>query len=185
VSRQHPDAQWLAALFPPGVSVTEERMREVMMQQGDDPRVLYFASQLVELNEGLLRRAAERGYARAQADLAVRTNDGAEKLPLLEKACEQNDRDALFLLGRSVCETFKHVARGIELLRRAAELNHREAQFEYGELAFDGSDWERYFWWGKAAEGGADHKSLCLDISGLLPKFERGECSRILFTAAP
>jgi hypothetical protein len=40
---RHPDAQWLASLFPAGVEVTSKRMREVMLEQGDDPRALYVA----------------------------------------------------------------------------------------------------------------------------------------------
>jgi hypothetical protein len=91
---QHPDARWLAALFAPGTHVTEECMREVMLQQSDDPRALYFASRLVSRDDGLLRRAAAMGYARAQVDLAAHNEDDVERLQLLEKAAEQNDREA-------------------------------------------------------------------------------------------
>jgi hypothetical protein len=83
---QHPDAQWLAALFAPGATVTSERMREVMLQQGDDPRALYFAFRLGGWNAGLLRRAADKGFARAQAEVARRSEDDSERLQLLEKA---------------------------------------------------------------------------------------------------
>jgi hypothetical protein len=182
---QHPDSQWLAALFPAAVSVTEERVREVMLQQGDDPRALYFASQLVRFDLGLLRRAAEGGFARAQVDVAWRTVGSAEKLELLEKACEQNDREGLFQLGRLVHRRFGYADRAINLSRSAAELNHLHAQFEYGEKAFGVGDWERFHWWAKAAEGGMGIVRLCRDVACLLPYFKRGECGRILSTVAP
>jgi tetratricopeptide (TPR) repeat protein len=181
---QHPDARWLAALFAPGTHVMPEGMREVMLQQGDDPRALYFASQLVVGDRELLRRAADKGYARAQVDLAARTEDDAEKLQLLEKACEQNDREGLYELG-SLCKELDDVKRATELFRRAAELNHHGAQFEYGGLAFGPLDWERFHWLAKAAEGGVGEAQLCRDVGALLADFERGECGRILSTAAP
>jgi hypothetical protein len=40
---RHPDAQWLAALFPGDTLVTPQRMLEVMLQQDDDPRALFFS----------------------------------------------------------------------------------------------------------------------------------------------
>jgi TPR repeat protein len=159
---QHPDAQWLAALFPAGTRVTAEHMREVMLQQRDDPRALYLASRLVLFDNGLLRRAAEKAHARAQVDLALRPVDAAMRVELLERACEQNDREGLFLLGLFYMRIVKRgVERAIELYRRAAELNHHQAQFEYGEMAFDERDWERYFWWAKATEGGIGEGPFC------------------------
>jgi hypothetical protein len=82
----HPDAQWLCSLFRAGVEVTRERMREVMLQQGDDPRALFFAccdgplqgnvlTRAAEtgarLHGNVLRRPAEMGYAPAQGRLAT------------------------------------------------------------------------------------------------------------------
>jgi tetratricopeptide (TPR) repeat protein len=182
---QHPDAQWLAALFPAGTHVTPEGMREVMLQQGDDPRALYFASRLVRRDVGLLRRATEGGFARAQADLAALTENTAEKLRLLEKASEQNDREGLFQLGELVYRVDKDVDRAIELYWRAAELDQHDAQFEYGDMAFGERDWERFHWWSKAADGGVCEGTLCCHIADFLPCFERGECGRILGIAAP
>jgi hypothetical protein len=39
----HPDAQWLASLFPAGVAVARERMREMMLELRNDRRALYVA----------------------------------------------------------------------------------------------------------------------------------------------
>jgi hypothetical protein len=37
---RHPDAQWLAALFPAGTAVTMQRLYAVMLEQGEDARAL-------------------------------------------------------------------------------------------------------------------------------------------------
>jgi TPR repeat protein len=63
-------------------------------------------------------------------------------------------------------------ARAIELFRRAAELSHHRAQRRYSEMGFGERDWERYFWWAKAAEGGVGVAELCRDVAKLLPSFE-------------
>jgi hypothetical protein len=38
---RHPDAQWLASLFPAGVAVSPRDMMDTMLEQGDDPRALH------------------------------------------------------------------------------------------------------------------------------------------------
>jgi hypothetical protein len=181
----HPDAQWLASLFPPGAEATQERMREVMLEHQDDPRAVWLAWAFDDDDEGLLRRAAVWGYAPAQTDLAMLIDDDdAERVPLLEKAAAQNDRNALFELGCWWEQVENGKEKAIELYRKAAELNHREAQFEYGLSAFGGADWERFHWWSRAAVG-YGNLSLCSDVAKLLPSFERGECGRILSIAVP
>jgi hypothetical protein len=118
--------------------------------------------------------------------LAARNSvEGDEKRQLLERACDQSDRYALFQLGRVMRNMTRGVERAIELFRRAAELNHREAQLEYGELAFTDRDWERFHWWAKAAEGGADVAPLCCGVVRMLDDFKRGDCGRVLCTVAP
>jgi hypothetical protein len=183
---QHPDAMWLASLFPPGVEATQQRMREVMLQQGSDPRASYFVWTFGERDEGvLLSRAAQRGYAPAQVALAAVTKVEAERLPLHKKAAGQNDRNALFHLGRLSQRQEDCGEKVIELIRRAAELNHQRAQVDYGHAAFGAAAWERYFWWSQAAEDGYGSYDLCVGAAQLLPSFECGECGRILSTAAP
>jgi hypothetical protein len=183
---QHPDAQWLAALFPPGEVVTQERMREVMLEQDDDPRALYLASRLGVLDEGMLR-AAEMGYAPAQVVLsrrsALATTGEGERW--LAKAVALGDRNAFYELALVLEYGVSDKAKAIELYRKAAELNHREAQWEYGQLAFGPTDWERYHWCSMAAEALVNEAWLCCDVADKLPSFERGECGRILSTAAP
>jgi TPR repeat protein len=125
---------WLASLFPAGAEVTEPRMREVMLQQGDDPRAGYLAWSFCGRRE-LLRQAAESGYAPAQVALATRAGSDAECLPLLEKASALDDRNALFDLWRWWQDQESGPEKAIDLLRRAAELNQRGAQFYYGAVA--------------------------------------------------
>jgi hypothetical protein len=130
---QHPDAVWLASLFPAGAEVTQERVREVMLQQGDDPRAMWIAWRAGGLNDkALLSRAAERGFARAQVDLAHRTDDDAESLRMPELAVDQEDREALYKLGDMwLQEEGKDITTAIEPSRRAAELNDGPAQEKY------------------------------------------------------
>jgi TPR repeat protein len=140
---QHPDARWLAALFPPGAGVTQQRIHEEMLEQGDDPRATWLAwacGGRQEEDEGLLRRAAGTGYAPAQVALATLPGGGAEFLSLLEKAGAQNDRNALFVLGQWRQRQGDDAKKAIDLLRRAAELNQRLAQVLYARFAFGASD---------------------------------------------
>jgi hypothetical protein len=73
---QHPDAVWLASLFPAAAEVTQQRMCDLMLQQGEDSRALWltWASGARRRDDvELLRRAAERGYAPAELSLAAFT----------------------------------------------------------------------------------------------------------------
>jgi hypothetical protein len=185
---QHPDAVWLSSRFPSGAEATPQRMWEMMREQGDDPRAMWLAWACGGRqgdDEGLLRRAAERGYARAQVSLARLPGNLVERIPLLEKAAAQNDRDALCMLGfREMRDQGEDKAKAIELFRRAAELNDGDALWTYGELAFRSDDWQRYHWWGRAALRGFDLE-VCSAVLELLPSFEEGGNGRILHTIAP
>jgi hypothetical protein len=70
---QHPDALWLAALFPPDGDVTREDLRHLMLRQGNDPRALFLAwtvsgerEEKDDRDSKLLQRSAEMGFALAQ-----------------------------------------------------------------------------------------------------------------------
>jgi hypothetical protein len=75
------------------------------------------------------------------------------------------------------------VARAVELFRVAAELGCREAQVQLGESAYGKLDWERFYWWGCAAERGL-FRPLLEAVAQLLPRFASGENGRILHTVA-
>jgi hypothetical protein len=68
---RHPDAQWLSALCPVGDGESREAVVRVMEAQGDDPRALFILSFLGEFSQQRLLRAAELGYAPAQARFAT------------------------------------------------------------------------------------------------------------------
>jgi hypothetical protein len=140
---QHPDARWLAALFPVGVAVTEDHLREVMLEQGEDVRAMFIASRCGDTR--LLRRAAELGYAPAQAVIGMGTDDG--EIEFAKKAAAQGNRVALFLMGRSFNHGFEGARDGpkaVAYFKAAAELEHPTAQYFYGELAFGPLNWKRY-----------------------------------------
>jgi TPR repeat protein len=174
---QHPDAQWLAALFPPGVTVSPWRMREVMLQNLEDPRAMFFYALTDVIDQETLeafKRSAKLGYAPAQAELSA-MKQGPSRIKWLERAVAQGDRYAMFLLGAALwfgrdCERDK--VRGLELVRRAAELEHSEAEWGYGDVAFGELDWERFYWKARAASRGYNEQhsvsrfsSWCHDLN--------------------
>jgi hypothetical protein len=69
---RHPDALWLASLLPSDVTLSCERLHEVMVAQGEDPRAVCVSWLIGMLDDRVsLQRAAETGYAPAQAQLSV------------------------------------------------------------------------------------------------------------------
>jgi hypothetical protein len=133
----------------------------------------------------LLERAAEMGYAPAQAEMFSMCT-GHAQLVWAEKAASQLNRLGLahlgFCLWRGLCCT-QNVEKGIELLRVAAALEEPRAMFRLGELAYGELDWERWYWWGRASLRQSDGYKFCNGILGLLGSFEKGEHGRILHTA--
>jgi hypothetical protein len=59
------------------------------------------------------------------------------------------------------------------------------AQFRFGQLAFGRLDWQRYQWWGRAAQHGWAVSDICDAAVKFLQSFEAGNLSRILFEVAP
>jgi hypothetical protein len=187
---QHPDALWLASLFPAGVAVSPAEVRETLRQQGDDPRALCISC---FVGEGFsddarekLRLAAELGYAPAQSAMSALTRD-EESLMWATMSSSQGDRSGYFQLG--TCFELAQgcavdMGKAIEMFKRAAELGHAEAQLYYGRVAFGELDWERYAW---VARGMLKEKMYLLgsDLFGLLPALAEGEHGRILNTVAP
>ncbi len=183
---QHPDAQWLASLFPDEpVTMTKQVMLSVMKAQGDDPRALFICFCLSD-DKVTLRQAATLGYAPAQAVLAE-CCCVAEQFAWLEKAVAQGDRQGLFRLGLWLwvgrgCT--KDRTRAVTLWKEAAELEHRDAQFYFGELAYSASDWQRYQWWGRAAAHGNENVIAHLRTAATeqLKLFEEGKAAgRVVF----
>jgi hypothetical protein len=193
-SCQHPDAQWLVALFPAGrAAVTPQHLREVMLEQGEDPRAM-FLNWCVARNidgdeyvpdDGVLFRAAEMGYAPAQA---LRSTFPGMSSCWAQRSADQCDRSGLYQLAQCLiygrdCERDRRKA--IELFRAAAELNCAEAQADYGYVAFGGFDWQRFLWWGRAALQRCEVRCFVEGVLELMPLFAEGDHGRISFTVAP
>jgi TPR repeat protein len=189
----HPDAQWLASLFPAGEAVSAARFHEVMHAQGDgDARAVFFASRACgkkyRVWSKLLRRAAEMGYAPAQAEQAGECGD-ADAFYWAELAAAQGNRSGLVLLGQYLssgegCEVdFK---RALEAWREAALLGSAPARFAYGNGAVGKLEWKRYQWWESLAaqDGGYGHVFFT-EVVDLLGYFKNGELGRIMHIAAP
>ncbi len=179
------DAQWLASLFPAGTVVTPESLQEAMLAQGEDPRAIYIASRTGGLTDyEMLRQAAELGYAPAQAKLAMSLDETDwDIFEWAQKAAVQGNRLGFLAQGDLLMRGWychKDPAQALASWKKAAELECCHAEYQYGLWAFGERDWERYYWWARAAVHGYYNRNL-LDATILLsPEFERGECGRIL-----
>lgn len=188
----HKDAQWLVSLFLAGDEVTSEGLLEALRAQGDDPRAMHLLWLLdAEEVEGtgrldtlLLRKAAEMGYAPAQADLAIEVGEDEEQMAWTEKAAAQGHRDGLFQLAEFFDYGVEEQSKAVALYKQAAGLGHAAAQHQYGKLAYSELQWERYWWWSRAAQRGFGVYELCNAAIEFLPAFEAGRLGRILFESA-
>jgi hypothetical protein len=180
---RHPDAQWFSSLFPAGVAVSREQMREVLLKHRKDPRALYVAWKLAS-DESLLQVAALMCYAPAQAHLASFSHGGAFQLAVA--AAAKGDRRGISQLA--YCYRFgwgcgRSRTMASDLYREAAELECGTSAYFCGELAFGEFDLERYEWWLRASRRGFPHLGFDA-ILRLLPSFEEGEHGRILHVGA-
>jgi TPR repeat protein len=99
----------------------------------------------------MLRRAAEKGCAYAQAWMAG-IKPGEEMFRWAEKAASQGERDSFFRLAvcyhGQVCE--RSLERAKENYLAAAELGEFAGMYYYGKL-LDKTDPQRFLWLGRAA----------------------------------
>jgi hypothetical protein len=187
---RHPDAQWLAALFPSDVEVTRQRMSEVLLAQREDPRGLLLAWRLTRTNESkpLLRRAAELGYAPAQVEMSTWTLDRVEMEKWAQLAASQSDRSGIYLLAVCAYNDRSGMpearAKAIALYKQSAELGFPPAEFAYGQIGFAFS-WELFHWYARAAAHGFNRRFFGDTVAATVPSFEKGENAKILLTVAP
>jgi TPR repeat protein len=185
----HPDAQWLTSVIPSGAGATRHFMAEMLLEQGrGDPRAAFVASCAKGAGYmGLLRFAAENGYAPAQARLSAWADLAQEKFLWAQRAYSQGDRCGIarmadcFRLGLG-CWVNKE--RAIELYKEAAPLLDPSALYYYGLLGFGELDAERYQGWALASTRGFG-EACRVGITVLLPSFENGENGRTLQLAGP
>ena len=151
---QHEEAKWLSALFADVDDVSAEDMKRVLLAQGDDQRAATLLAVFdSELARDAVRRAAEAGYAPAQAALA-RAPPSSAALTWAEKAAAQGDRSGICRLAQFCWVGLwgeSDRKRAATLFLEAAEMGCQLAQFYCGERCFGAGDWQRYFWWGRSA----------------------------------
>jgi hypothetical protein len=192
---RHPDAVWLASLFPVGLPVSRARMREVMLEDLDDPRAMHLAYELDVSEEGrdsedLPRRAAEMDYVPAYATLSVVLQchcNFEESLLWAQRAASLNDRTGLCQLAFSFQDGSsgpKDKQRALELYKEAAELGSALGMFSYGVLAHECNEWQQYEWMSRAVAKGHYGLCFCDRVLWRMPQFEQGRDSRILHIAA-
>jgi TPR repeat protein len=148
---QHPNAVWLTKLFAGRDVKTPEEVRQVFLSCEDDPRRICFAAVIGVFDEAMLRQAANKGYACAQAWMA-RETAGEEKFRWAQKAASQGERDGFYMLALCYedglgCE--RSIERAKENYLAAAELGRVSGMCAYGKL-LDKSDPQRLVWMGRA-----------------------------------
>jgi hypothetical protein len=150
----HPQCQWFTSLFA-GTSVTTvQEARDVFLSEGKkSPASLCFAALLSDpVDEALLRQSAELGCSVAQAWMVVRT-EGEERFRLAKTAASQRERDGFCWLGDcyengDVCERNLEKARECHVI--GSQLGLVVSMIGLAAL-LDGSDPQRWVWWGRAA----------------------------------
>jgi TPR repeat protein len=168
--------------------VTRQSFFEVMLEHKNDPRALFLVEIAREDDEKW--RAAELGYAPAQAELAeLLSNTGDRETAFLwaQQSAAQGDRSGLYQLGNCCLYGYgcaRSLATAIALFKQSAELGFSAAQHYYGKVAFGDCDWQRFYWTGLAARRGFG-PLFYDDVLFWLPWFEKGEMGRVLHTAAP
>jgi hypothetical protein len=187
---RHPDALWLVSLFPddPDAAVSRERMVEAMHAQGEHPLAMMLAGEF-EVDWALVERAAQTGYAPAQAQAAMRLN-GRRAVAWAEAGVAQGDRRAMYELAcrlyHGIGSCARDEQRAMRLFQQSAELGDAAARYDYGDMAFGVFDWERYHWWNlSGAQGFRGFGCLEPIIEALLPYFERQQKGRVLHLLAP
>jgi TPR repeat protein len=181
----HPDAQWLVSLVPAGVEVTRESMKEALLAQGEDPCALFLAEKWGWTDGYATARAAEMGYAPAQAGFAHRLDGSHLSFKWAQLSAAQNDRHGIYQLGLCTrygwrCAKNKEAAK--QLFLRAAELGDPSAMHGYGDT-FGLVQWESFYWWSMAASKGYRkfaERTLCYAVEQLLPWLEVRHYGRVL-----
>jgi hypothetical protein len=183
---QHPDARWLASLFPAGDDVTREHFCGVMRGQGEDQRALSLTEILTSVKMERLTRVANTGYAPAQ--VAVVLIDVQTMFKYASVAAASGDRRGMFQLARCLREALgceKDKGRAMELLREAAELGKPGGAAAVTRVCFWRARLERFCWRGRMASQGVGGKKVCVQVTEIVPSFERGGLSRILRIVGP
>jgi hypothetical protein len=205
---RHPDALWLLSLSP---SDDHAAMTAALEACGEDPRALYLRDLTIDVgvfgtnDHALCRRAAERGYAPAQAARSA-ASQGAAALAWAELAADQGDRTGLFRLGDwfwnkaaegerdrwrlaardgrtpDLAECAGDRSRALALYKEGAELGARDAQYAYGRHGYRVTEWQGYRWIGRAAARGChDARWWLAEQSRAHVRLPEGGWGRVVF----
>jgi hypothetical protein len=188
---RHPDVQWLASLLPVGELSDEgskSRLCALMLEQRGDARAMHLAWSLdiFGLPRTLLERSAAMGYAPAQASMCS-VSASVAPFPWAQASAAQGHKRGQFHLANCLLHgdgCAKDTAKAIELFRAAAEAGLPAAQHPYGDTAFAECDWQRFYWWGLAAETGCNVSKFCEMLFSFF-RCERREMGRVVHTVAP
>jgi hypothetical protein len=156
----HPDAEWFSSFFPAGVPVTDEDVVDAMREQGNDPRALFLfgmaqgrifnerderarTEEIDSPSNELLFRAADMGYAPAQADASLACTGSLQKLEQgyrwAKSSAALGDHRGMAMLAQYLslgrgCDRDKVAA--MDLYEKAARLGDSSAQYTYGRKGF-------------------------------------------------
>jgi TPR repeat protein len=164
---QHEDAVWLCSLFDREEPRDADAAKAAFVAQGDDRRALCFLGLLEERGtRGLVRRAAEGGYALAQA-LVAGGDDRGEAAAWAQRAASQREPLGVLKLaqccwqGSAACPRDQDKARA--LFREAAELGAVSGMYNHAKRGLNEADPERYVWLGRAAALG--HHAAAMEVT--------------------
>ena len=130
---KHPDAIWLTQAFQ-NVNISEftthtQWFDHFMLLDQNDPRTLTFAWHCQRDLAGLLKHAADMGYAWAQALYEIYFAKGTK---YAESACKQGEREGFYALAR-YCRSLRKEETYLSLYRKAADLNHIDSMIAVGD----------------------------------------------------
>jgi hypothetical protein len=142
----------LTKLFAGHDVTTRKEARQVLLGCEDDPRAICFAGLMGWADKVLLRQAAEKGCACAQAFMAERTG-GEEMFRWAQKSASKCERQGFYMFA--VCYRYglgceRSIERAKENYLAAAELGQCASMYYYG-LLLDKTDLQRFVWMGRAA----------------------------------
>ncbi len=189
---QHADAKWLVSVFPNGAPRTVQKAKKAFLACGDDAKALCFSAACGSykggekmVQRGRMRRAAELGYALAQAEMCALATRLEKQIRWGEAAYARDEREGAFQLSR--IEEWKSGRDRRRALEFAADRKLVEAQFYLG-LAFPPDNPIRYKWWETALNDGycqepfvSGFYSLHGDASSERRKFDEDGSGQVVF----
>ena len=164
----HPDAQWLTAACAGKEIERRKEAGQVFLALGqEDARAMCFAWLCGAYPEDVfctfVAQSASRGFAFAKSEAAAGTPHEFElRFKWAKEAAAQGERDAFCIIGFFLkhgisCKIDLEAAKQNVLL--GSKLGDVFAMITFGEMC-NASDFERWFWWSRAAKKRAEQSFL-------------------------